>query len=636
MMKPLVGARRQSLPVAHSSPYNARPGRHLSTPSKRPVDPLYDFNQQIENAQPPTACDGTGRGLDTLVTMVSAAAVNAPAPAPVAEQQLPSCPPGDGVVFRAVHVWLSESPFCRLQSIVVHPVDLALKRKPRQIHCAEGSESSFESVDEEECEQGIGFVRPPPLPHSGNHHRRKRIGRKGKYANLLYHFAAENGPVRHSAVISSLQCAGFDETSDLKAPWSVRWAKRVEPSEYRLMSPGQKVNHFPGTWGIGRKDNLHKRLSSYLMRFGVKDFGFFPKGYLLPADTRRLEADMRERAALGTPKARNLYILKPVAAACAKGVKLINEPPSKPKQCIVQEYIQDPFLLRGFKFDLRVYVVVTSYEPLRLYVYEEGLVRIASTPYPAADAKPKMRDRTAHLTNYCVNRESDTFVSPDDAEAEGGDDAGSKWTFAQLRRHFEQELRRPEAWGVLWQHVVDVVAKTIISVEPDVVAQTRCNFPSEYTNCCFELYGFDILFRQDLTPVLMEVNIMPSLETRCSSLDQSVKGNMIADMLTLVGPVSLEKKQRRPRLSAEYAKLLDRIAPAPAQAAAVLHAAEEYARRTNFQRVLPDATNYAKYRRYFLEEREINLVLNEWTAVAPTVALGADQVAPAEDAEERE
>lgn len=34
-----------------------------------------------------------------------------------------------------------------------------------------------------------------------------------------------------------------------------------------------------------------------------------------------------------------------------------------------------PFLVDGFKFDMRVYTLVTSCDPLRVFVYNDGLVR---------------------------------------------------------------------------------------------------------------------------------------------------------------------------------------------------------------------------------------------------------------------
>lgn len=48
---------------------------------------------------------------------------------------------------------------------------------------------------------------------------------------------------------------------------------------------------------------------------------------------------------------------------------------------IVQEYIDKPLLIEGFKCDMRIYVLVTCCDPLRIFLYNDGLLRMGTEKY---------------------------------------------------------------------------------------------------------------------------------------------------------------------------------------------------------------------------------------------------------------
>ncbi|MFO0000351.1 MAG: hypothetical protein ACK559_04415, partial [bacterium] len=64
---------------------------------------------------------------------------------------------------------------------------------------------------------------------------------------------------------------------------------------------------------------------------------------------------------------------------------------------------------------MRVYVVVTSVDPLRVYLFKDGLVRLCTEPYVAPTAKNLSQTRM-HLTNYAINKGSANFVFNNDAD----------------------------------------------------------------------------------------------------------------------------------------------------------------------------------------------------------------------------
>ena len=52
---------------------------------------------------------------------------------------------------------------------------------------------------------------------------------------------------------------------------------------------------------------------------------------------------------------------------------------------IISRYIDRPHLINKKKYDLRIYVLIVSFCPLRIYLYNNGLVRFATENYKRGD-----------------------------------------------------------------------------------------------------------------------------------------------------------------------------------------------------------------------------------------------------------
>ena len=79
----------------------------------------------------------------------------------------------------------------------------------------------------------------------------------------------------------------------------------------------------------------------------------------------------------------NIWILKPIGKSRGRGIQLISELSQVVylEPMVVQKYIPDPLLIRGFKFDMRIYVLVTSFNPLEAFLYNEGFARMSTQIY---------------------------------------------------------------------------------------------------------------------------------------------------------------------------------------------------------------------------------------------------------------
>ncbi|CAG9322959.1 unnamed protein product [Blepharisma stoltei] len=379
-----------------------------------------------------------------------------------------------------------------------------------------------------------------------------------------------------------------------KSEWRILWGnKNMRSNVYTGLARWQKINHFPRSFEITKKDCLFKNIAKMQALHGIDQFGFIPETYVLPNETYALEQQMLEDPGV-------MWIIKPSAKSQGKGIYLTNKPAELPsgQSYVACRYIDNPLLINELKFDLRIYVAVTSLDPLRIYIYKEGLVRFATEKY----RRGQIDNRFVHLTNYSVNKFSPNFVSVDQ------DGQGHKWTLTALREYFKSHN---QDFSLIWSKIKDIVVKTIISNESKNYASMKMFVP--YRQNCFELLGFDILIDDSYTPWLLEVNLSPSLNTD-SPLDLRIKGKLIADLFNLVGIPAKQKNAkkskpvRKPAWNSSTISANTQFELSQEEIYVLKETNNELQRLGDFERIFPSELSFV-YMPYFEEERTMNLLV---------------------------
>jgi tubulin polyglutamylase TTLL4 len=422
---------------------------------------------------------------------------------------------------------------------------------------------------------------------------------------LRYKFTKKT-PV-YNCILNSLEFSGFSRTES-KTKANLILSALPKSKSLKFMNKFQKVNHFPGSWCLGRKDSMWKNIWKKRREFG-EDYNICPTTYILPEDFKFFQQDREDNPG-------SLWIKKPVASSCGRGIKMVSSTTSVERRSgyLISRYISNPHTIKDLKYDLRIYVLVTSFDPLRIYFYQEGLVRFATQNY-SKDVK-NLKKRFIHLTNYSVNKKAQNYISNQGQQTQN-DTFSYKWPLSALKSNYE-------ALGInfedVMQRVKDVVIKTIIAVEPEVVCKTLSLTKNRATSC-FELYGFDILIDSDLKPWLLEVNVAPSLSSG-SALDKQIKTSLMCDIYTLVGLVPFDRamfkteEKRNKSMNTRtnfknYSNVLNSellTDLSEDEVRIIAENQEEMSRLGRFQRIFPLKENALIYEKYF-EVKRVNNAL---------------------------
>ena len=337
----------------------------------------------------------------------------------------------------------------------------------------------------------------------------------------MFHYFAQEGKIIFSIVRKAFSNARvYLKAENPEA--SLIWYDTLREIDYfSTLKPWQVVNRIPNINTICRKTHL-TRLMQRMNMFYPSLYNFYPKSFVLPNEKSRFT----EAVNLHDQK----YIIKPDGGSLGFGITIINENDEytpTDSLCVAQEYLESA-LIDDTKFDLRVYVLVASVNPLTIYIFRDGVARFCSM-------KNEYNTIYSQLTNTAINKKN---VGVD---------------LAKITQMIDDVFKRLKSEGIntdlIWKKIDNLCILTVISVLKYIEDGTSQQCPDCGYNRCFQILGFDIIFDKEWNPYLLEVNYRPSLES-CTDQERAMKLKMLSEAISLGAPLDYVQ----PLVNSELAK----------------------------------------------------------------------------------
>ncbi|XP_036340594.1 probable tubulin polyglutamylase ttll-15 isoform X1 [Rhagoletis pomonella] len=316
-------------------------------------------------------------------------------------------------------------------------------------------------------------------------------------------------------VVRLLEVLGYTQTSINELDWNLLWAHEYPfqniSEMMRHLLPHQTVNHIPGIGFLTSKVDL-----------STASLPFMPKAFRLPQEKEEfLKYTSINPDTLFVEKHNKHRYIK---ICSSNSINLSSS------ETFLQEFIENPFLVDGHKFDIGVYAVITSVDPLLSYIYTgDVLFRYCSEKYFPFDSK--------NVKKYVV-----------------GNDYVPTWEVPSLIKYFEifgggmrasfDAYVRDQSMepSVIWTQVENIVRETILAKKNNIVLAMR---PYKTGNF-FELLRFDLIVDDELKVHLMEINMSPNLSSAHFKQNALLYEQVLYSVFNLVGVGSpLRAKQSR-------------------------------------------------------------------------------------------
>jgi len=261
-----------------------------------------------------------------------------------------------------------------------------------------------------------------------------------------FHVQSPSKPEVASIVFDSLEDRiDWEEALTLSFNWNLLWTWSRTKVDHFPTLIFQKYNHFEASRFLTRKDCLKRNIEqarNTRFRSGRTssketalelDFHIMTETFVLPKEyVSFTKSFLRCQKA---DRMTNFWIIKPIGLSRGRGIKIINDicAVSYSEPVVVQKYLSKPYLFDGYKFDLRLYILVTSFSPLEAFIYRQGFARFATKPYSSSAID--IENEQIHLTNSSIQMKYNLNLDHPVKRAKymgGGNKVSLEWLWTSL------------------------------------------------------------------------------------------------------------------------------------------------------------------------------------------------------------
>ena len=284
----------------------------------------------------------------------------------------------------------------------------------------------------------------------------------------------------------------------------------------------QKINRFYNYNEYVSKSLLYINYKPFHDKF-PDDYNYMLETYSYPKEKQEI---IEKFSKYNLKTDNDVWMIKPTMGSLGLEISILtNYSDIKLKNYLITKYLYNPHLIKGYKYDLRFHGLVSTIKPLKLYLYNEGLVRLASEKYNFSVSDP--HNKYSFLTNLFINKKNQKkFIYPKNMK---NMEDSNLWNLDTFQKYC---ARNNINYEKLYSEVGDIFIKMMITVREKIIDNIeKTNL--QYSNF-YHLIGFDIILDENLKPYLLETN------RRCgfrndNDAEKYYTYNIIADTLNIIG-----------------------------------------------------------------------------------------------------